>query len=225
MLATPWAQLLLRGSFCLSLSYGLYQSFGVFVMVLNLPLWGYLLARPLVECSADLGRWIRAQAWSEFNGRHHSVAGRPLRVVETGAEAWLHLLDLRRALRLEHRGLDEDRLVAEFRGCWRALPERRRGALSPYVRADAALSWMTRQPQAADPLWGRIRKHIERDIVHPVARRARRDTASPLARHTAPPRPPTAPPPTVRDAPASNTDHQGQSTHGNQKTQGAGPRS
>ncbi|RZU00860.1 hypothetical protein [Rivibacter subsaxonicus] len=223
-LAAPWWQLLLRGGFCLGLSLGVYRLFGAATMVLSLPLWGYLLARPLMDVTAELVRGIRAAAWSEFEGRHHSVAGRPLRVIEEGADAWLHLHDLRRALGLDSKGLDDESLVAEFRGRWRALPERARGPLVPHVRGDAAVAWMARQPQAADPLWGRIRKHIERDIVHPAARRAGRDAASPLAHHTAPPRPPTAPPPTVRDSRPAAPNHQGQSTHGNQETQGPGPR-
>jgi hypothetical protein len=222
-LAAPWWQLLLRTALCVAISWGLYRLLGTVVMVLSLPLFGYLLARPLIETAAELLRRIRAAAWSEFEGRHHSVAGRPLRVIEEGADAWLHLRDLRRVLGLDGKA-DDATLVAEFRGRWRSWPDRAGRGRALYVRGDAALAWMARQPAAADPLWGRVRKHIERDIVHPAARRAGRDAASPLARHAGPPRAATPPPETVRDVAAPAPVHQGQSSHGNQETQGPGPR-
>ena len=223
ILAAPWCQLVLRGGLCLAVSVGVYRWLGPVPMVLTLPLFGVLLARPLMESLSGLLRRIRAAAWAEFEGRHHSVAGRPLRVIEDGADAWLHLRDLRRALGLDVKA-DDAALVAEFRGRWRALPDRAGRRRVPYVRGDAALAWMARQLQATDPLWGRVSRHLERDIVHPAARRAHRDAASPLARHSAPPRAATPPPETVRDPAPTASDHQGQSTHGNQETQGPGPR-
>jgi hypothetical protein len=109
--------------------------------------------------------------------------------------------------------------VAPFRGRWRAVGSRN----EVYVRADVAVEWMAAHPSGAQPRWSAVRTRIERDIVHPAARRAGRDAASPLSRHTAPPRPATPAPPTVRDDPAPSA-HQGQSPDGHQETQGPGPR-
>ena len=151
-LAAPWCQLVLRAALCVAVSSGVYRLLGAVPMVLTLPLFGVLLARPLMDSLSGLLRRTRAAAWAEFEGRHHSVAGRPLRVIEDGADAWLHLRDLRRALGLDVKA-DDAVLVAEFRGRWRPLPDRAGRRPVPYVRGDAALAWMARQPQATDPLW------------------------------------------------------------------------
>lgn len=218
--ASPWLQLPLRALLCLGLSALVYRTLGLIPALSTAVVWGFALAKPLIELASELLHRLRVAAWRDLEGRHHSVAGHPMRVVEEGADAWLHLGDLRRALDLDDdAGADLAAQVAPFRGRWRALGPR----LEPHVRADTALEWMAAHPRGMEPRWGRLRKHIERDIVHPAARRAGRDAASPLSRHTAPPRPPTAPPPTVRDAPADAA-HQGQSPDGHQETQGPGPR-
>ncbi|MGA0611331.1 hypothetical protein [Caldimonas sp. KR1-144] len=217
---SPWLQLLLRSLACAALSAAVYRWLGLIPSLSTAVVWGFALARPLAEAGADAVQRLRAHAWRDLEGHHHSIAGHPVRVIEEGGHAWLNLRDLRRALELDTDGEPElGAQVAAFRGRWRAMGPQHQ----PFVRADAALAWMASHPRGTEPRWGALRKRIERDIVHPAARRAGRDSASPLSRHTAPPRPATPAPPTVRDAPAPQA-HRGQSTDGDQETQGPGPR-
>jgi len=224
-LDSPWLQLLLRALACAAISALAYRVLGLIPALSTAVIWGFALARPLVEATSDAVQRLQAHAWRDIEGRHHSVAGHPLRVVEQDGHAWLHLRDLQRALEIDVPAADrndDDALLAQvapFRGRWRAIGK----SHEPHVRADAAAAWMAAHARGGDPRWGRVRKHIERDIVHPLARRVGRDRASPLSRHTAPPRPATPAPPTVRDEPAPAS-HQGQSPDGHQETQGPGPR-
>ncbi len=167
-LATPGAQVLLRGAVCAAFAFGLWRVFGAFGLVFAAPLFGVLLARPLVELASDLGRATRGLALDSVEGRHYAFKGLHIEVVEDAdGRRWLRAADVRKAV----PGLPADAsLLHLYPGG--ARRHGRRGGVG--VEADVLLQSLAR---ASEPQTLKFRHWLEREVVLPAQRRRARDAA------------------------------------------------
>jgi hypothetical protein len=160
-----WLELVLCVASCAAISGGLWWWAGPVAAVLSAPIWGLLVARPLMAASADLFEHARTRAIGDRNGRHHAVAGMALDVTEAANQPWIGAAALKKLL--DHPQERDDVFAARFPGRWRR--DERSGAL--YIRADALAEHLRQAPGRMEPLRLRLLRHVEREILFPHAHR------------------------------------------------------
>ena len=116
--------------------------------------------------SADLRAWVRERFWSRQEGNYHAFGGVGLRVEDDGRHVWMDGQGLLRAL---GRREADDVLAARLTGMWRRDAK---GVLM--VRVDAVIDYLGHMPERNDPRVQRLRRYLERDVLHPAAERRRR---------------------------------------------------
>ena len=119
-----------------------------------------------VQRSADLRAWVRERSWSRQEGSYHAFGGVGLRVDDDGRHVWMDGQGLLRAL---GRREADDVLAARLTGMWRRDAK---GVLM--VRVDAVINYLGHMPERNDPRVQKLRRYLERDVVHPAAERRRR---------------------------------------------------
>lgn len=90
----PWRTLSIRIAIGIALTWLAYRSAGLFGLVFSAPLWGLLLARPLVELFEAAHQRIKQSAWDEPGIERHAFGGHPLRVKYVGGYPWIVDVDL-----------------------------------------------------------------------------------------------------------------------------------
>lgn len=119
-----------------------------------------------VQRSADLRAWVRERSWSRQEGSYHAFGGVGLRVDDDGRHVWMDGQGLLRAL---GRREADDVLAARLTGMWRRDAK---GVLM--VRVDAVITYLGHMPERNDPRVQKLRRYLERDVIHPAAERRRR---------------------------------------------------
>ena len=119
-----------------------------------------------VQRSADLRAWVRERFWSRQEGSYHAFGGVGLRVDDDGRHVWMDGQGLLRAL---GRREADDVLAARLTGMWRRDAK---GVLM--VRVDAVINYLGHMPERNDPRVQKLRRYLERDVIHPAAERRRR---------------------------------------------------
>jgi hypothetical protein len=119
-----------------------------------------------VQRSADLRAWLRERFWSSEEGRYHAFNGVGLRVDDDGRHVWL---DGRGLLRALGRVETDEVLAARLTGKWRRDSK---GVLM--LRVDAVIDYLAHMPERNDPRVQKLRRYLERDVLHPAAERRRR---------------------------------------------------
>ena len=119
-----------------------------------------------VKRSADLREWVRARFWSSEEGSYHAFGGVGLRVDDDGRHVWMDGQGLLRAL---GRREADDVLAARLTGMWRRDAK---GVLM--LRVDAVINYLGHMPERNDPRVQKLRRYLERDVLHPAAERRRR---------------------------------------------------
>ncbi|MCY7315692.1 MAG: hypothetical protein LH480_08760 [Rubrivivax sp.] len=117
----------------------------------------------LRACLGDAHAALRERFWAREAGVHHSFAGVTLKIDDDGRHVWLGGSGLLRVLgRLER----DDVLAARHAGHWRRRAD---GALQ--LRVDAVVHVLAQMPERNDPRVQKFRRYLERDVLHPAARR------------------------------------------------------
>lgn len=134
---------------------------GLVPMVCTAPLYGVLLAKPMVELLSELGYWGRVAAWRDVEGHYFEYRGRPVGVIEDDAHMrWVRAADVRRIVGFT---ASDGALALTYPSGWARLgspPE-------PYF-SDAALRQHLRKENSAEAL--RFLHWVERTIAFPAER-------------------------------------------------------
>ena len=114
----------------------------------------------------DLSATVRERFWTREEGDYHAFAGVRLRVQDDGRHVWLDGPGLLRVLgRSESDGV----LAARMPGMWR---HGAKGVLM--LRVDAVIDYLRHMPGRDDLRVQKLRRYLERDVLHPAAERRRR---------------------------------------------------
>ena len=106
---------------------------------------------------------LRERLWAREAGVHHAFAGVALQIEDDGRHVWLDGAGL---LRVLGRQEPDDVLAARHPGHWR---KRAGGVLQ--LRVDAVVQRLASMPERHDPRVQKFRRYLERDVLHPAARR------------------------------------------------------
>ena len=159
------ASIMIRLGLCALLSWAVWRWLGLAAMVPTLPLFGILLARPLLDLASALRHEVKRAQLVEVEGRHYAFRGRRVQVIEDAdRRRWVRLADVR--------------AIAGFTASDGALaityPDgvRRLGRpAEAHVAEEALLAHLLKEraPEAA-----RLRVWVEREIVFPARRERKR---------------------------------------------------
>ena len=165
MLRHPLARFAAGFAACAVVAWVLSRMFGPVGILFSAPLFGWALARPIIEMVAGAARTARALALHDIEGRHYAFKGTSIDIVEDdGGHRWLRLGDVRAVL----TGLPADRVLERVLGAGF-----HRGAFSTAARVQAeALLGVLRK--ASDPRTLRFRQWLEREVVLPADKRRER---------------------------------------------------
>jgi hypothetical protein len=161
----PLWQIVLRTAAAAAVTWVLWRWLGTVALAACAPLFGVLLARPLIDLAGDLTQRTRALALRDVQGHHYAFKGHWLHVVEDDDEVrWVCASHLRKVL----AGLPSGHRLLKL---W---PQRARrlGRRGEVYLADEAVLEMLAKATAAETL--RFRVWVERELVRPARmRRAR----------------------------------------------------
>jgi hypothetical protein len=167
------ASIALRLGVCVSVSWAIWHWFGLSTMVPILPLFGLLLARPLIELAGALRDAMKHVQLAAVEGRHYAFRGRPVQVLEDADKRrWVRLADVRAIVGFT---ASDGALAISYRDGVRSLGR----PAEAHVSAEALLAHLRKEraPDAA-----RLRVWVEREIVFPSRReRARLGIRTPAA--------------------------------------------
>ena len=143
----------------------LWRVLGAVGLAVSAPVFGVLLAKPILELSAELRHLTKRFAYAELQGRYFEFHGTRFKIVEDETHhRWVSVADVRKLLPRFPR---EVVLRKQF-------PEAVRdeaAAIGPVIRADALLRYLARSTDA-DSL--KFRNWLERQVVIPAATIRRR---------------------------------------------------
>jgi len=92
--------IILRLSFCAFVTWLAWRAIGNVAFATCAPLFGALLARPLIDAFSNARQVLREQALKGIAGRHYAYRGNPVDVIQDGAcQRWLRTADVRRIVR------------------------------------------------------------------------------------------------------------------------------
>jgi hypothetical protein len=159
------ASIALRLAICLLLSWAVWRWFGTVAMVPTLPLFGILLARPLLDLAGALRDGMKQVQLAAVEGRHYAFRGRRVQVIEDAdRRRWVRLADVRAIVGFT---ASDGALAISYPDGVRRLG---RPAV-PHVDEEALLAHLLKEraPEAA-----RLRVWVEREIVFPARRERER---------------------------------------------------
>ena len=133
---------------------------GAFGLAMSAPLFGALLARPLLELMAELRASTRALAYADVKGQYFEHWGMRLRVVEDERHhRWVAVDGVRRIM----PGLPRDAVLRrQFPDGVREEP----AAGGTVIHADALLAYLGRANEVESV---KLRNWLEREVVRPAA--------------------------------------------------------
>jgi hypothetical protein len=151
----------LRLLFCAVMAYVLWRLLGAVGLVVSAPLFGVLLARPILEMSAELRDSARTLAYSPVEGRHFEHRGFRLDIVEDDRHhRWVSVNDVRKVIAQLPR---EAVLLRQFPEGLRDDPAVR----GQRIHADVLLAYLARSTEGDSV---RFRNWLEREVVLPAAK-------------------------------------------------------
>ena len=155
----------LRLAVCVLLSWAVWRWFGAAPMVTTLPLFGILLARPLLELASALRDGMKRVQLAAVEGRHYAFRGRRVQVLEDAdRRRWVRLADVRAIVGFT---ASDGALAITYRDGVRRLGR----PAEAHVSEEALLAHLLKEraPEAA-----RLRVWVEREIVFPARRERER---------------------------------------------------
>lgn len=119
-----------------------------------------------VQRAGDVQAWLRDRVAARDAGNYHAFGGVTLQVEDDGRHVWLGGKGL---LRVLGRHEADDVLAARMPGQWRHDDQ---GRL--LLRVEAVVDYLAHMPERTDPRVQKLRRYLERDVLHPAAQRHRR---------------------------------------------------
>jgi hypothetical protein len=169
LLAAPAAQIVLRSAVASAFAYGLWRAFGASGLVFAAPLFGVLLARPLIDLAGDLGRATRGLALDDIEGRHYAFKGLHIEVAEDAdGRRWLRAADVRKAV----PGLPADASLLHLYPAGTRRAGRRRA-----VGVEAETLWQALD-RSSEAQTLKFRLWLEREVILPARRQRERSVRS-----------------------------------------------
>ena len=162
----------IRLALCAACSWLVWRYGGLVVMVATAPLFGVLLARPLLDLASELRHQTRALVWRPLEGRHFVFKGVAVQVLEDDQHTrWVRAADVRRVLGFT---ASDGALALTYPKGWRRL-----GApAQPHFSDEALIAHLAKDPS---PEALRFRHWAEREIVFPARRLRERAGVGPEA--------------------------------------------
>jgi hypothetical protein len=157
--------LTLRLAVCLLVAWSAFHWFGTTTMVTTLPLFGILLARPLIDLASALRHEMKRAQLAPVEGRHYAFRGRRVRVLEDADRTrWIRLADVRAIVGFT---ASDGALAITYPDGVRRLGR----PAESHVSEEALLAHLLKEraPEAA-----RLRVWVEREIVFPARRERER---------------------------------------------------
>lgn len=150
-----------RLSLCTAATYLLWRQLGPVGIAVAAPLFGFALARPILELIAESRAVAKRRAFSDIEGRHFEYRGLSLDVVEDeGHHRWISVNDVRKVIESLPR---DPVLQKQFPGGVQDDP-----ALgSKRIRADALRAYLGKATEADSV---RFRNWLQREVVFPSAK-------------------------------------------------------
>jgi hypothetical protein len=160
------ARIAWRLAVCVLVSWCVWRLGGLAPMVATAPLYGVLLARPLLDLMSDMRHQTRALVWRPLEGRHYVFRGTPVQVIEDDAHVrWVRAADVRRIVGFT---ASDGALALTYPDGWRLMGQ----PPEPHF-SDEALVTHLRKENSTEA--GRFMHWAERTIAYPARQlRARR---------------------------------------------------
>ena len=150
-----------RLALCGLVSWFVWRVGGLVPMVATAPLYGVLLARPLLDLVSDLRHQTRVLVWRPLEGRHYVYRGTPVQVLEDDAQVrWVRAADVRAIVGFT---ATDGALALTYPDGWRVLGKPPQAHFS-----DEALLVHLRKENSAEA--GRFMHWAERTITFPARR-------------------------------------------------------
>ena len=155
-----------RLAVCGLVSWFVWRVGGLVPMVATAPLYGVLLAKPLLDLMSDMRHQTRVLVWRPLEGRHYVYRGTPVQVIEDDAHIrWVRAADVRRIVGFT---ASDGALALTYPNGWQRMGEPAQAHFS-----DEALLAHLRKENSAEA--ARFMHWAERTIAYPARRlRARR---------------------------------------------------
>ena len=160
------ARIAWRLAVCVLVSWCVWRLGGLAPMVATAPLYGVLLAKPLLELMSDMRHQTRVLVWRPLEGRHYVFRGTPVQVIEDDSHVrWVRAADVRRIVGFT---ASDGALALTYPNGWRLMGQ----PPEPHF-SDEALVTHLRKENSAEA--GRFMHWAERTIAYPARQlRARR---------------------------------------------------
>jgi hypothetical protein len=151
----------LRLALCLGLSGLAWHFGGAGALVGSLLLWGFALARPILELASELRHAYRRDHWRDLEGRHCVFRGVPVSVIEDAEHRrWVRMADVRTVIGFT--ASDVTLRVTYPDGC-RALGR----PPSLHLSDEALLAHLAKE---RTPIAAKLHGWVEREIAFPGRR-------------------------------------------------------
>ena len=150
-----------RLALCGLVSWFVWRVGGLVPMVATAPLYGVLLARPLLDLVSDLRHQTRVLVWRPLEGRHYVYRGTPVQVLEDDTQVrWVRAADVRAIVGFT---ASDGALALTYPDGWRVLGKPPQAHFS-----DETLLVHLRKENSAEA--GRFVHWAERTITFPARR-------------------------------------------------------
>ena len=162
------ADLALRLAICAGATYGAWRYLGEFWPVV-VPIWGVLLAKPIIEIVPAYVRALREEVFAEWQGRYYAFDGHHVRVLDVDGEPWIVDTDLVRSLGQRFSPRLRERLRKTLDAAeYDRLPDTRLWGFSER----GALKYLERRQ---DPQAMKLKLWLEREVYLVWHKRAERE--------------------------------------------------
>ena len=144
------------------LAAGLFRLFGPIGFVMTAPLWGALLALPILDGFGAAAYWMRWLSWIDVEGRYYEHRARWVDVVEdSGGQRFIRLEHVRQFLPELPADATFVQLYAD-----RTLTHGR--IVHAYLRDDALLEYLAKA-SSDDAI--KLRQWVDREVLRPGKKR------------------------------------------------------
>jgi len=142
---------------------------GAVGLVTTIPIWGVMLAGPLIEAAGEWRHRLRAAAWKPVQGRHYAFHGVHVQVLEDEwHRRWVRAADVRRIVGTPpHGGASDHALALTYPDGWRLQGQ----PPEPHFSDEALVAHLAKE---TSPKALRFRHWVERDILFPAKRQRER---------------------------------------------------
>ena len=156
---TALARIVWRLALCAAVTWVVWRALGRVAFVVTAPLYGVLLAKPLVDLMSDMRHQTRVLVWRPLEGRHYVFRGTPVQVIEDEAHVrWVRAADVRRIVGFT---ASDGALALTYPNGWRMIGQ----PLEPHFSDEALIAHLRKETSREA---GRFMHWAERTIAYPA---------------------------------------------------------